>query len=936
MKETVLISFAFSILLALINAQVTVLKSVTVIYDKSPKLRIRGQGFTVDASDIKLSISSPGGELRPDKDYLVTKDADGDGLILKTLGNKKWVDLSDRNAPVSLILNSVSFGSDTTNLIDEPVIIAQVLNTPSIDENLDYTVYQTASNVLRINGTGFVGAKKVDLYFQPPLTKEVAYEDVSKYPLRKNSIELRLRHGYEWRASGDGPLAVVGVDTGGGAVRLNGDDGVEVAYVTGNLDQHKVAIETENKRLYADEADLTIKGTGFNTIGNILRWSNGLLGNNVNYTTVSTSATEISIRLKEGSSWRKNPENLPGALTLLAVDAGEGFVAVGPLNSGKGKDVAMVFERPQVFSDSKKIFRTHSHVIHIKGLGFPTSIADVKLTFSPPLVENTDYIVRVVDRTELEVTLLDSRAWRSDAGNLAVTAINVRGDDAGLVALGGGVVVAEVIADIDGSATGGVEVFPVGTMIYQTKLQETLAITGIGFKEGMEFTFSPSLKKADYTLSVESAHRALVTMKSGKAWRTAAGDLLVQSVKVSGQDYPLAGGEGIRVAKVLADPQVFSSLSNYHESQSKLIAIYGEGFTRAEDIKITIRPSSPGSYMIRGVLSDTLRVQLKQDKDWLPPFMSLRDEEEGKSVLLQLSSIDTGAGDIIFPEPITIGNIIKDREGVTCDDSCEFAFDGVCDDGTEHEHYYSYYMDDDFGGFYDDMWFDDGDDVRRRVEETEENGRELSDTYDYGYGIGGYYDDYYGSSVVSACVGGTDCTDCGGVDAIIDYSNAEATGSHEIVSCSNDCMYARDGVCDDTRGTFYCELGTDCQDCGLVGADNFTRIDDDGWWDDDDDYWIFNDGNFLDQTKGLEANRDKVRVHSSSSQSSGSMFLIVLEGMGYTIAAICLAGALFLLNRWYKGQSIPFVNAFNPDAAPHSFELAPTKKMPITPDVLRT
>ena len=132
------------------------------------------------------------------------------------MGNKKWVDLSDRNAPVSLILNSVSFGSDTTNLIDEPVIIAQVLNTPSIDENLDYTVYQTASNVLRINGTGFVGAKKVDLYFQPPLTKEVAYEDVSKYPLRKNSIELRLRRGYEWRAIGDGPLAVVGVDTGGG------------------------------------------------------------------------------------------------------------------------------------------------------------------------------------------------------------------------------------------------------------------------------------------------------------------------------------------------------------------------------------------------------------------------------------------------------------------------------------------------------------------------------------------------------------------------------------------------------------------------------------------------------------------------------------------------------------------------------------------------
>ena len=33
-----------------------------------------------------------------------------------------------------------------------------------------------------------------------------------------------------------------------------------------------------------------------------------------------------------------------------------------------------------------------------------------------------------------------------------------------------------------------------------------------------------------------------------------------------------------------------------------------------------------------------------------------------------------------------------------------------------------------------------------------------------------------------------------------------------------------------------------------MGADNFTKADDDGWWDDDDDYWTFNDGNFLGVT----------------------------------------------------------------------------------------
>jgi len=64
--------------------------------------------------------------------------------------------------------------------------------------------------------------------------------------------------------------------------------------------------------------------------------------------------------------------------------------------------------------------------------------------------------------------------------------------------------------------------------------------------------------------------------------------------------------------------------------------------------------------------------------------------------------------------------------------------------------------------------------------------------------------------------------------------------------CDNTCVYARDGYCDDGRHNMpaYCPSGTDCQDCGPVGADNFTRHegwDDDDVWDDDevwdDDDW---------------------------------------------------------------------------------------------------
>lgn len=190
-----------------------------------------------------------------------------------------------------------------------------------------------------------------------------------------------------------------------------------------NHDLHDVTVQDtdEQQLLYADDQLLMISGSGFNPVGNTFRFSNGeysgrkiphvscnlplsqfishtgLLGNGVNFTVSSTSETSVSLRLAPGSLWRKNFENLPGPLTLLAVNAGQGFVAVGPTNAGKGRDVAMIFERPQVYSDNKHIFRTHSHELHIRGTGFPLSNTEYrpKLKFNPPLVENVDYILKV-------------------------------------------------------------------------------------------------------------------------------------------------------------------------------------------------------------------------------------------------------------------------------------------------------------------------------------------------------------------------------------------------------------------------------------------------------------------------------------------------------------------------------------------------------------
>jgi len=850
--------------------------------------------------------------------------------------------LKNRIPPVALVLNSVRLNSRTgPNILPEKVVLANVLLTPGVVDS-DQIVYMTASNELRINGTGLDGAKKLDIYFSPPLFKGIAYEMVSQFPLVGNQVVLRLRHGYSWREDGPGPLAVVGLDSGGGVIRTNGDDGVRVAEIQADLDLHGVTVmDTYSEQvIYHDAATVYIRGTGFNPLGTIFRFANGILGKGVNYTTTSLTETSATLRLVPGSHWRKNVENLPGFLTLLAANAGEGFVAVGATNAKKGRDIATVFERPVVYSGNTKLFRTHSHELHLFGEGFPKVLGKVRLEFDPPLTQDVDYTVSVIDRTEMIINLVDFKQWASEPSPLMITRINTRGDANGWVDLpGAGVHVAEIIEDVDSDTTGGVMLNPSSTKIYQSVLQDTLDIFGAGFQaKKISLVFEPQLKDGvDYDISVVSNTQLQLKLRRGKKWASTPGPLIVKSIIADFKTIPLANGDGIRVAVVYADPTVTTGKEAFHETQSKVIAVYGHGFTNVADVSVELIPTRSENFVVLSVSEDTIRLQLKEGYDWLPSNMNLDDSPEGTTVPLQLASINTGAGKISFAAaPVQIGNIVRDREGVICDDTCEFAFDGVCDDGSDMSYYYygeanyywtgSYaYMDDDLGGYYND-------DVRS------------GDFYYYDNLVD---DDYYMENEmykVSACVEGTDCTDCGGVDAIVDWNKA-VKESDSITVCSNTCIYARDGVCDDPRGYNYCKIGTDCQDCGPVGADNFTAAHDDGWWDDDDDYWInLGDDDFANQNNGPVANPGKIKAFRAPVESAGpaAVFLTVLEGLVYTIGSVFAAVGIYLFYRWYNGYSLPFMNAFSPENAgrgslsEREFDMAPTKRMPITPDVIRT
>jgi hypothetical protein len=76
--------FSFKIILG----EVTIVQQVQTIYDRAPKLRIKGVGFDVDEHDITLEMSASGEEpLRMDKDFILSKS--DDGIILKRLSSRK-------------------------------------------------------------------------------------------------------------------------------------------------------------------------------------------------------------------------------------------------------------------------------------------------------------------------------------------------------------------------------------------------------------------------------------------------------------------------------------------------------------------------------------------------------------------------------------------------------------------------------------------------------------------------------------------------------------------------------------------------------------------------------------------------------------------------------------------------------------------------------
>jgi hypothetical protein len=292
--------------------------------------------------------------------------------------------------------------------------------------------------------------------------------------------------------------------------------------------------------------------------------------------------------------------------------------------------------------------------------------------------------------------------------------------------------------------------------LYQTPAIRHLEIHGTSLSVDAQLTFSPPLTKGvDYKVLRATSDVMVLGLLAGKMWRQTAGQLMLMSVDTGSGPVEMAHGTGIVVADVSANPTVATSTARITTSTTRRLSIYGTGFA-IDGTELTLEPTSRAAYDVEAVYENEVVLRLREGKSWA----ALGSAE---SMPLVVTKIDTAAGEYIFqdtngkPAPVTVALVVPDSAATSsngdvmrCDDTCMWANDGVCDDGSQgtrgkkEENGGAWWEDDDLGGWYSDELAED-----------------LGDEYDYGYD----YDDAYGyygdDAAMPACVKGTDCTDCG-------------------------------------------------------------------------------------------------------------------------------------------------------------------------------
>ncbi|KAH8079496.1 hypothetical protein JL720_9237 [Aureococcus anophagefferens] len=724
---------------------------------QAAELRIQGDGFGA-SSNVALEFVPPltgAGGLRsaPIYDLNVTDTA----LVLGLKKGMKWPLFESAGADgTTLFLSSIKKGGGS-NLLEGPVPVAKIIPPPTVVKGDDKIIYTTGTTKFLINGTGFRDGMK--LTFDPPLVENVDYATNVR---SGTAIQVLLKTGRKWRGE-PGPLKLRRIDVGGGALRVDPKyGGVTVAEVQADLGGHGVYAEPTGESQFVYQSAKSIK----------LRWGNGIKGRGVNYTTASFDENGVVLERLPGSAWKRNPKNLPGPLVLLSADAGTGFVAMGATEARKGVRVATVFEDPAVTAASgTSVYRTHTAQLWIKGRGFVKAGARLaggyvcegtEFTFEPPLAAGEDVLVSVVNRTHALLRLREGKAWAADAGRpLKITAI--KSGPMGAFPGFKPVVVAQIAPDAAFDHPSGMSVIRSNhQIVYRSPGPgglSSITVTGAKLDKHARLVFEPPLVKGvDYELAKVEATALTLALVEGKAWRPSAGPLVLKELHT-----PIT------------------------ETTTKRVSIRGAGFD-ADGVEVTLEPTWAAAYRVEAVYDDEIVLVLNEGKAWTPTGRGVKFKMPAGGAPLVVTQVSTAAGEYVFRDaatgkakPVQVATIVgddvaTDRDGsvLTCDDSCAWALDGVCDDGSQtpdgggggagYGYGYDYaYGDYGYGEarFYDDALFADGEALAEEYRYAYED-----DAYGYAYFYGANGDDVYGYYAddfgAPACDRGTDCTDCGG------------------------------------------------------------------------------------------------------------------------------------------------------------------------------
>jgi hypothetical protein len=212
--------------------------------------------------------------------------------------------------------------------------------------------------------------------------------------------------------------------------------------------------------------------------------------------------THIRLTIFAGEKWMSDKITQPIGLKVLTVNTGPGPITMngdgtshgsvrGVSGSGKGVQIATIFPDEKQHADvtvyrstSQSLYQTASgKTLNIEGVGLT---ADMAFNFDNGLEKEKDYTQKLKSSTQIELTLIEGKKWRSEGGALRVMSVKMPKEEEPIkVGSGGeGVAVAEILDDP--FITGGERI------IFATHTK-TLTINGYGFVlDDTSVTLSPT------------------------------------------------------------------------------------------------------------------------------------------------------------------------------------------------------------------------------------------------------------------------------------------------------------------------------------------------------------------------------------------------------------------------------------------------------------